>query len=75
MNAMNPAKHDRGAVPVNIEAEKGLLGAVLLKPEGLAAIAGKLLPNHFSEPLHQQLYSVCIAMAARGATPAPTSMT
>lgn len=42
---------------MNIEAEQLLLSAILTKNSLVYSIASKLKPEHFIEPVHQQLYA------------------
>ena len=52
-------------LPVNIEAEQGILGSILLNNKLLPLVSG-LQPEHFSEPLHTEIFSVCLDRIARG---------
>ncbi len=44
------------AAPHNIEAEQALLGAILVNNEALYRVSDFLEPEHFFEPIHQQIY-------------------
>jgi len=44
--------------PNNIEAEQALLGAVLVNNEAFYRVSDFLEPQHFFEPIHQQLYEL-----------------
>ena len=44
--------------PQNIEAEQALLGAVLVNNEAFYRVSDFLLPEHFYEPIHRQIYEV-----------------
>jgi len=48
--------------PSNIQAEQSLLGAILANNRAYERVADFLLPHHFSDPVHGQLYQ---AMAER----------
>lgn len=63
MNAI--AKVD-APLPVNIEIEQQVLGAVLLDNETLSSIAGYLKPKHFHEPVHQRVYEVMLELRQAG---------
>ena len=44
--------------PHNLEAEQALLGAVLVNNESMDRVSAFLDPQHFYDPLHQQIYEV-----------------
>ncbi|GJF32637.1 hypothetical protein KNE206_53370 [Kitasatospora sp. NE20-6] len=48
------------------EAEQALLGALLLAPEQIPAVAGWLQARHFHRPAHATLYEVLLAQHAAG---------
>jgi replicative DNA helicase len=58
--------------PSNIEAESGLLGTMLIDSSAYHRVADFLLPEHFFEPFHADLYAAIgkIIKAGRRATPA-----
>jgi replicative DNA helicase len=47
---------DAAALPFNIEAEKVLLGALLIENRLVEDVMLKLRPEHFYEPLHGRIY-------------------
>jgi replicative DNA helicase len=57
--------------PQNIEAEQALLGAVLVNNEAFYRVSDFLLPEHFYEPLHREIYEIAgkIIRAGKAATP------
>jgi replicative DNA helicase len=57
--------------PHNVEAEQALLGAVLVNNEAFYRVSDFLLPEHFYEPIHRQIYEVIgkIIRAGKTATP------
>jgi len=55
-----------GAMPDNIEAEKALLGAILVNGDALAAVSPFLDARHFGEPIHADLYARIGEMARLG---------
>ena len=57
--------------PHNIEAEQALLGAILVNNEAFYRVSDFLLPEHFYEPVHREIYEVCgkIIRAGKAATP------
>ncbi len=56
-SAEQPAATYRAA-PHNIEAEQALLGAILVNNEAFYRVSDFLEPQHFFEPLHQQIYEL-----------------
>src|SRR4029453_14441729 len=61
------------AGPHNIEAEQALLGRILVNNEALYRVSDFLEPQHFFEPIHQQLYELAsnLIRAGKIATPVP----
>jgi len=45
-------------LPHNIEAEQGLLGAILINNEAYSLVARLVEPVHFFEPIHREIYAV-----------------
>ena len=43
--------------PANLEAEQGLLGAVLANPRAYHSVSPFLRPDHFVDPLHGRIYA------------------
>lgn len=54
--------------PHNLQLEQGVLGAVLLSNAALDRVADFLLPSHFFEDLHQQIYETATRMIHGGRT-------
>src|SRR3990170_1107628 len=57
--------------PHNLEAEQALLGAVLVNNEAMDRVSSFLEPQHFYDPLHQQLFETAgkLIHAGKQATP------
>ena len=57
--------------PHNVEAEQALLGAILVNNEAFYRVSDFLMPDHFYEPIHRDIYEVCgkIIRAGKTATP------
>ena len=57
--------------PHNIEAEQALLGAILINNEALGVVERLIEPEHFFEPIHQQIYDATanLIRASKLATP------
>ena len=60
------------ALPVNIEAEQGFLGALLVNNSVYGRVSSFLEARHFSEPMHQRIYEVatCLLNEGKAVTPA-----
>ena len=53
-------------LPYNLDAEQAVLGAVIVDPMQLSAVAARLHPDSFKVPLHGNLYSVIYQMHING---------
>jgi len=53
------------AIPADHEAERAVLGAILLDHEALYKVADKLSSNAFDLPRHRILYEACVALQER----------
>jgi replicative DNA helicase len=60
--------------PHNLEAEQALLGAILVNNEAHDRVAGFLEPQHFYDPLHQQIYEVAAKLIASGKQATPITL-
>lgn len=49
--------------PASIEAEQGLLGAILVNGEAFHAVAGIVAPEHFVEEIHRRIFDVAGQLA------------
>ena len=60
--------NDRGyrMLPHNLEAEQGLLGALLVDNRALEKVSDFLKPKHFYAPAHQRVYDAISKMTERG---------
>jgi len=61
-----PGKIIDTALPSSPDAEKAVLGAMILDPDAILAVSGKLLPEHFYKPRHQQIYTAIVDLHERG---------
>ena len=50
------------AAPHNIEVEQALLGALLVNNDAYYRVSDFLLPHHFFEPIHQEIFKVASDM-------------
>jgi replicative DNA helicase len=57
--------------PQNVEAEQALLGAILVNNEAFYRVSDFLMPEHFYEPVHREIYEIAgkIIRAGKSATP------
>ena len=62
------------AAPHNIEAEQALLGAVLVNNEALYRVSDFLEPQHFFEPIHQQIYDLSRSLIRTGKLASPVTL-
>src|SRR5947207_12102318 len=72
-SAENAASPYRTA-PHNIEAEQSLLGAMLVNNEALYRVSDFLEPNHFFEPIHQQVYDIARSLIRAGKVASPVTL-
>ncbi len=52
--------------PHNYEVEQALLGAILANNKALERVSDFLLPAHFADPTHGQIYAACQNLIERG---------
>src|SRR6266516_4099299 len=60
--------------PHNIEAEQSLLGAILVNNEALYRVSDFLEPEHFFEPIHQQIYDIVRSLIRTGKLASPITL-
>jgi replicative DNA helicase len=60
--------------PHNLEAEQALIGAILINNEAHDRVAGFLEPQHFFDPLHQQIYETAAKLIAAGKQATPITL-
>jgi replicative DNA helicase len=58
-------------LPHNLEAEQGLLGALLVDNRALEKVSDFLRPHHFFAPVHQHLYEAILKLVERGQMAGP----
>lgn len=61
-------------VPISIEAEQGLLGAILINNNALNYVADVLTPDHFGEPLHGLIFEVSQKLIGAGKLASPMTL-
>jgi replicative DNA helicase len=60
--------------PHNLEAEQALLGAILVNNEAMDRVSAFLDPQHFYDPLHQQIYETAAKLIHVGKQATPITM-
>lgn len=60
--------------PANVEAEMGLLGAILINNRAYERVSEFLAAEHFSEEFHRRIYSACKTLIERGQKADPTTL-
>src|SRR5215207_8728917 len=69
-----PAAPQFRNAPQNIEAEQALLGAILVNNEAFYRVSDFLEPEHFFEPVHQQLYEIARSLIRTGKLASPVTL-
>ncbi len=69
---------DEGAryriLPHNLEAEQGLIGALLVDNRALEKVGDFLRSEHFFMPAHQRIYDAILKLIDRGQTASPVTL-
>ncbi|HML08101.1 MAG TPA: replicative DNA helicase [Xanthobacteraceae bacterium] len=60
--------------PHNIEVEQSLLGAILVNNEAFYRVSDFLEPNHFFEPIHQQIFEIAGNLIRFGKLASPVTL-
>jgi replicative DNA helicase len=60
--------------PHNIEAEQGLLGAILVNNDAFYRVSDFLEARHFFEPLHQTIFETCASLIRMGKIATPITL-
>ena len=71
---INPSKSQIKEMPHNIEAEQGLLGAILLNNDILFDISEIIEIEHFYEEIHKKIYEVINKIVAKGQIATPITL-
>lgn len=61
-------------LPNNLEAEQGLLGALMIDNRGMEKIGDFLKAEHFFAPAHQRIYKALQIVIDRGQTASPVTL-
>jgi replicative DNA helicase len=62
------------SAPHNIDAEKALLGAIMVNNEALDRVAGFLKAEHFFDPLHAQIFETASKLIGAGKQATPVTL-
>ncbi|MCD8563232.1 MAG: replicative DNA helicase, partial [Alphaproteobacteria bacterium] len=62
------------SLPHNMEAEQGLLGALLVDNRGLEKVGDFLKPLHFFTPVHARIYEAVLTLVDRGQNASPVTL-
>src|SRR5271156_3750226 len=62
------------SAPHNIEAEQGLLGAILVNNDAFYRVSDFLKPEHFFEPIHQTIYETAGSLIRMGKIATPVTL-
>ncbi len=62
------------ATPFNLDAEQGLLGALLLENRKLEEISDYLKPAHFYAGAHSRIYEAIVTLTERGQAASPVTL-
>lgn len=65
---------EMNAPPNNPEAERAVLGALLLENSTLGLLQGRLLPEHFYSEAHRLVYEAMLSLAASGSPLDPVTI-
>ena len=60
--------------PHNVEAEQALLGAILVNNEAFDRVSDFLLPEHFSQEIHQRVFEVTAKLVRGGKIATPVTL-
>jgi replicative DNA helicase len=60
--------------PHNIEAEQGVLGAMLVNNDAFYRVSDFLKPDHFFEPIHQTIYETASSIIRAGKVATPVTL-
>src|SRR5581483_6660098 len=72
--APDPGTPAYRTAPHNIEAEQGLLGAILVNNDAFYRVSDFLEPKHFFEPIHQTVYETAGSLIRMGKIANPVTL-
>ena len=62
-------------IPVSLEAEQAILGAILFDNEIFYRVSAYLKPEHFYDPVHELVYESCSTLINQGRLASPRLLT
>lgn len=73
---LNPQQEvtDFKQMPHNIEAEQGLLGALLINNDALDQVSDFLKPDYFFDPVHQRIFEAIYKLVGNGNLASPVTL-
>ena len=73
---LNPTQEtaDFKQMPHNIEAEQGLLGALLINNDALDQVADFLKADYFYDPVHQRIFEAIYKLVGNGNLASPVTL-
>jgi replicative DNA helicase len=72
--AANTSNDDLQSILFNIDAEKVLLGMLLVNNENVIKVATLITPNHFYVPLHKKIYSLILDFVDKDLSATPITL-
>lgn len=60
--------------PHNIDAEQALLGAIMVNNDAYYRVSDFLLPEHFMEAVHRQIFEVSVSLIKAGKLATPITL-
>ena len=67
-------QNDAPQLPHNIEAEQGLLGALLINNDAMEQISDFLLARHFFDPVHARIFEAISKLVNNGNLASPVTL-
>lgn len=77
MNALQAQEQNISAQlvpPHNYEAERAILGAILMNNRALERVSDFLAPDHFADPANGEVYGYCLMLQEQGKTTNPVTL-
>ena len=74
VSVIESEREEHRSPPANVEAEMGLLGAILINNRAFERVSEFLAAEHFSEEFHRRIYSACKTLIERGQKADPTTL-
>ena len=72
--SVDPETSEYREPPHNIEADQGLLGAVLVNNRAYERVSEYLAPDHFADPVHGRIFAACGRLIEKGQIANPVTL-